>query len=88
MIKTVYDLLKLSEQVRNKLNESAAKKGYPSVFVQTGLNPEYRFMVSNNHVGTVWRWFPPGIFIDKIMFYYLPLGEKHEVWLFTDGRID
>ena len=86
MIKTVYDLLVLSKQVKEKVNESAHKKGYPAVFVNNGLNPEYRFVVSNDHVGTVWRWFPPGLFIDKIMFYYLPKGEKHEVWLFTDGR--
>jgi len=88
MIKTAHDLLKLSKQVQEKLNESAHKKGYPAVFIGAGLNPDYRFVVSNDHVGTVWRWFPPGIFIDKIMFYYLPLGEDHEVWLFTDGRIN
>lgn len=86
MIKNVYDLLKLSEKVRDAINKSALKQGYPAVFVQKGLNPEYRFVASNDHVGTTWRWFPPGVYIDKIMFYYLPKGESYEVWLFTDGR--
>jgi hypothetical protein len=87
MIKTVFDLLNLSQKAKDGLNESASKKGYPPVFIGYSLNTEYRFVVSNDHVGTVWRWFPPGIYVDKVMFYYLPKGEKHEVWLFTDGRI-
>ena len=87
MLKTVAELLELSKKVQEKINESADKKGYPHVFVNGSLNPKYRFVVSNDHVGTVWRWFPPGIFIDKIMFYYLPWGEDHRVWFFTDGRI-
>ena len=88
MIRKIADLLNLSVEVKDKLNESALKKGYPAVFLGNNLNPEYRFVVSNNHVGTVWRWFPPGVYVDKIMFYHLPQGENHKVWFFTDGRIN
>ena len=86
-ISSVVELLALAQTVLDGINSSLVKKGYPPTFVEGNLNPEYRFVANPKHTGTVWRWFPPGIYLDKVMFYYLPRGENHEVWAFTDGRI-
>jgi hypothetical protein len=81
------DLLTASQRTFDGINQSLILKGYPPAFVNGELNPEYRFIAERKHIGTVWRWFPPGYYLDKVMFYYLPRGEQHEVWAFTDGRL-
>jgi hypothetical protein len=84
--KSLFNIASLPFEVTKGLNESARKQGYPEVFIGNNLNTDYRFVVSNDHIGTVWRWSPMGLHVDKVMFYYMSDNHK-EVWFFTDGRI-